>query len=245
MSGAARLLKAAGLLASPRWIRAAAMHRVAAAVEHLDAIRLCDAATLIDIGANKGQFSLAYRALFPKGKIIAFEPFEESAQRFRQVFEGDAQVTLHGCALADVEDEATFHVTTRRDSSSLLKPGVGQSDAFHVHGEMQIKVPVKRLDQVIDMRALQPGPILIKIDVQGAELKVLQGCDDLSFADFVYVELSFVSLYDGQPLFDEVASYLFTRGFEIAGVFNQTLTAKFGPTQVDVLFKSKSGGCAT
>lgn len=240
MSTVARLQKALTLLRSPRWISAAARFRVAAAVEHLEAIRLCNAATLIDIGANKGQFSLAYRSLFPEGKIIAFEPFEESANRFRQVFEGDPRVTLHGCALADVEGEATFHVTTRRDSSSLLKPGSGQSHAFDVHGEMQIKVPVKRLDQVIDMAALKPGAVLIKIDVQGAELQVLQGCDDLEHADFVYVELSFVSLYDNQPLFAEVASYLFSRRFEMAGVFAQTVTSKFGPTQADVLFKRGS-----
>lgn len=230
-----QVAKALKLLRRPRFAVAMLRHRIGATTEHLEAIRLCKARTLLDIGANKGQFSLAYRELFREGRIVAFEPFPESANRFRALFGCDARAQLHQIALADVEGEANFHVTTRKDSSSLLEPGAAQEVAYGVRDETTMTVPVKRLDQVVDMGALA-RPVLVKIDVQGAELKVLEGCSDLDKADFLYIELSFVELYKDQPLFDDVEAYLCRRGFKPAGFFNQSVTEEFGPTQVDVLF---------
>lgn len=236
MLNPAKMRKAAALLSHPLYFRAAAKHRVAAAIEQQQVVVHSAAATLVDIGANKGQFSLVFRARRPDGRIIAFEPLPEAADIYERVFRGDAKVALHRVALSDAESEAEFHVTDRRDSSSLLKPGAGQAAAFGVHDELSIRVPVRRLDACLALAELA-HPILIKIDVQGAELGVLRGCADLEAADFVYVELSFVELYEKQPLFDEIAQYLAGRGFTLAGVFNQLVTERFGPTQADFLFK--------
>jgi hypothetical protein len=98
------------------------------------------------------------------------------------------------------------------------------------------EVQLKRLDECVDVNSL-PRPILLKVDVQGGELGVFQGCDQLAEIDFIYVELSFVELYEGQPLFDDVSAYLISRGFVLVGVFNQVSTTEFGPTQVDALFR--------
>jgi hypothetical protein len=97
-------------------------------------------------------------------------------------------------------------------------------------------VSVKRLDDCVEVHALE-GPVLLKVDVQGGELAVFEGCDSLAHVDFIYVELSFVELYEGQPLFQEVCEYLVNRGFVVAGLYNQVTTTEYGPTQIDVLFK--------
>lgn len=234
------LTKAMRLLARPAFVRALARNRVAAAAEHLEAIRLSRAETLIDIGANKGQFSLAFRSERPRARILAFEPLPDAADIYEQVIPPSPSATLHRVALADRSGEAEFFVTDRSDSSSLLKPGAGQFDAFRVRGRRSITVPVRRPDECLDLAAL-PRPVLVKIDVQGAELDVLRGWTALDQVDFVYVELSFVELYEGQPLASEVAAYLATRGFGLAGVFNQVATRRFGPTQADFLFRRVSG----
>jgi FkbM family methyltransferase len=232
----AKLAKAIRLLARPRFTIAALRHRVAAAVEHLEAIGRIAPATIIDVGANKGQFSLAARARAPAAHIIAFEPLTEAADIYARLFARDQRVALHRFALSEHEGNAEFHVTDRSDSSSLLTPGSGQSDAFGVHAARTIAVPVRRLDAMVDMAALA-HPILLKIDVQGAELQVLKGCADLGEADFVYVELSYVELYEGQPLVEEVSAYLGGRGFVLDRIFNPVATARFGPTQADFLFR--------
>ncbi|WP_233716605.1 FkbM family methyltransferase [Mycolicibacterium vinylchloridicum] len=224
------------MLRYPPLVRAVFSHRVAAAAEHFSAIRFCAANTLVDAGANKGQFSLAFRTLRPEAEIIAFEPLPSEADVYEQVLPPDGRTRLQRVALASAEDKATFYVADRADSSSLLRPGKGQERAFGVRGESTIEVSVKRLDDCVDFAALA-HPILLKVDVQGGELGVFQGCDTLGEVDFIYVELSFTELYEGQPLFEEVTDYLKTRGFTVAGIFNQVMTAEFGPTQVDALFK--------
>jgi FkbM family methyltransferase len=231
----AKARKALALLTRRKFAAAVMRHRVAAAVEHLDAIAFTGANVLIDVGANKGQFSLAFRALRPNAQIVAFEPLGEEADTYQRVFAGDAKVVLHRTALSDHVGEAEFHVTDRADSSSLLKPGVRQAEAFGVNEQRLIRIPLDRLDNYLP-ELHQIAPVLLKIDVQGAELQVLKGCASLDAIDYIYVELSFVELYERQPLLDEVFEYLRGRGFRLVGVFNQAMTS-YGPTQADCLFK--------
>ena len=233
---ASKLLKAFRLLKQRRFAQVALLHHVAASTEHLAAIRICAPRMLLDAGANKGQFSLAFRVLHPTALICAFEPLPKAADIFDQIFAGDESASLQRVALADADGSAIFHVADRSDSSSLLKPGRGQERAFDVRAASAIEVPIKRLDDCIDISNL-PRPILLKVDVQGGELGVFDGCDQLGEIDFIYVELSFVELYDEQPLFSDVITYLGGRGFKVIGVFNQVITREFGPTQVDVLLQ--------
>lgn len=232
----AKARKLLSLAARPAFARAVLSHRVAAAVEHLEPIRLTAAHSLIDVGANKGQFSLAFRTFRPRAPIHAFEPLPAAADTFQRLFARDPHVRLHRVAIGEREATAAFHVADRQDSSSLLRPGAGQRAAFGVSEASAIEVAVRPLGAMLDLSAL-PRPILMKIDVQGAELAVLEGISALEAIDVVYVELSFVELYEGQPLFDEVAAHLAARGFALAGVFNQVATPAFGPTQADFLFR--------
>lgn len=231
-----KIEKAMNVAARPTLGTALLRYGVAAAVEHLEAIRLMRAETLIDIGANKGQFSLAFRYTNRKAMILAFEPLATAASRYLSIFRNDKNVLLHQVALSARKGQAEFFVTDRQDSSSLFRPGEGELQAFGVREQQAIQVPIDRLDSVVDFAKLA-RPITMKIDVQGAELDVLKGCDVLHQVDFVYVELSFVSLYEGQPLYGDVSDYLQHHGFVLAGVFNQVSTDCFGPTQADFLFK--------
>jgi FkbM family methyltransferase len=214
-------------------------HRVAAAIEHFEAIRLMQAATLIDIGANKGQFSLAFRYAHGSATIFAFEPLSAEALRYLSVFRRDERAFLKQVALSDRDGKADFFVTDRPDSSSLFRPGVGELEAFGVREQTVIQVPTARLDSVMEFDDLA-RPIAMKIDVQGGELDVLKGCSGLDRIDFIYLEASFVPLYDDQPLFDDIFAYLRERGFILSGVFNQITTDRFGPTQADCLFRRAS-----
>ncbi|WP_370290322.1 FkbM family methyltransferase [Nocardioides sp.] len=231
----ARLRKLAAIAKHRPYVAGLARHRVAAAVEHVEAIQYCAPRTLIDVGANKGQFSLAVRGLFPTTVVHAFEPLDEAASQYEALFAGQDDVHLHRTAIASEPGTVTFHVTDRADSSSLLPPGAGQREAFGVAEQRSIEVPVTTLDAAVDLDSL-PHPVLLKIDVQGAELEVLKGLSDLSAIDYVYVEASFVELYEGQCLLADLTEHLAERGFALRGTYNQVSTATFGPTQVDCLF---------
>lgn len=69
------------------------------------------------------------------------------------------------------------------------------------------QIPVKRLSECLNAAALNK-PALLKIDVQGGELDVLQGSDDLlDCFEVVYIECSYVKMYDNQPLFADIVQW--------------------------------------
>jgi hypothetical protein len=80
-------------------------------------------------------------------------------------------------------------------------------------------------------------PALLKIDVQGFEMEVLRGAVEiLSSFSSIYVECSFIELYSGQALINETIEFLYSAGFALAGLFNQTTDSCGRPVQADVLF---------
>jgi len=212
--------------------------QTAAAVEHVPMLQHVRPTTVIDVGANKGQFTLA--ALHAGAKrVIAFEPLRSEAAIFRKNVAGDPRVELHEVALAETEGEAIFHVADRADSSSLLRVGKGQTAAFGVAESHEITVPVRRLDAVLAAGDLV-GTVMLKIDVQGAERQVIDGASGiLEGMDYVYTEASFVELYDGQPLAGDIVAAMSALGFAWRGVYNTTYSSVFGPTQGDLLFESE------
>lgn len=230
---AGKLLK---LLRRAEW-RRALRFGVGAAVEHEPVMAGLSPATVVDVGAHVGQFSLLISALHPGARIVAFEPMPEAAATWRRLFDGNGHAVLHTVAIGARTGSATLHVSARTDSSSLLPIGDGQRSAFPGTGEagtMQVEVtPLGAFLSAGDI----VRPALLKIDVQGYELEVLRGAESLlDRFDHVYVEASFVPLYDGQPLFDEIEAFLAARGFREQGRYNLSLDGDGRPVQADFLF---------
>jgi FkbM family methyltransferase len=214
---------------------------VAAAVEHADLIALLRLGTVIDVGANVGQFSLLVNTLHPQVVIHAFEPLEEAASVFDRLFVGRQHVTLHRCAAGAEDCETEIHVSGRADSSSLLPISELQDRAFS--GTAAIanrKIPVRRVDDILDGLSL-PGPLLIKLDVQGYEMEALRGMPRiLAKADYVYAELSFAPLYEGQPLAHDVIAWLAAHSFDLASINTLARLATGVAVQADALFCTRA-----
>lgn len=222
----------------PLWRRALLQHRVAAGVEHKHVLRnLGVIRTVVDIGANHGQFALAARHCFPKAAIFSFEPLPGPAESFRRVFASDAAVRLHAAAIGDQKGSATIHVSARDDSSSLLPITEAQNRLFPGTAETATQtIEIGRLVDYLNAADIMP-PALLKLDVQGFELMALRGCEDLlgRFA-YVYTECSFVELYAGQALADEAIAWLRERGFRLGGVYNMAYDRTGRAVQADFLF---------
>jgi FkbM family methyltransferase len=217
--------------------RRALRQGVAASTEH-EAIPLRrDFATVIDVGANRGQFAVFATHRFPRAQLICFEPLEEPRRKVQQVVGGSGRLRLIDVAVGAEDGEAEFHVSASDDSSSLLPIGQRQREVFPGTEERTtIQVPVQRLDHALKPADLQ-SPTLLKIDVQGGELGVLQGAQGLLDAiGAVLVEVSFVELYAGQALADDVWRCLVGNGFACRGIWSLT----YGPAgeclQGDLLF---------
>src|SRR5258705_13176881 len=105
-------------------------HGVAAAIEHEAFLKVQRIGTLLDAGANKGQFALATRVNHPSAKIIAFEPLGGPSAQFEALFRTDKNVRLVRAALGAENGDAQIHISRRNDSSSLLPIGKLQPQVF-------------------------------------------------------------------------------------------------------------------
>lgn len=128
--------------------------------------------TVFDVGANIGFFSMiAARLVGPNGRVIAFEPLAENAALIARnaALNGFAHVTVRPEAVGASEGEqcfATSEVPSWGRLASLAPPPDRELG--------KIMVPVRSLDSMIAQSEV-PAPALIKIDVEGAELSVLEG----------------------------------------------------------------------
>jgi FkbM family methyltransferase len=231
-----RAAKLAHICRCYRYVRALG-HGVPAAVEHEPLLRALDCRTVVDIGANRGQFALVASKCFPEATVYSFEPLPAAAQQFRRVFSGDQRAILHETAIGSKSGRETIHVSGKEDSSSLLPITRLQDEIFPGTAEVnQQAVNVAPLNQFVQAQQIAP-PALLKLDVQGYELEALKGCESLlERFSYVYVECSFVKLYAGQASASEVAEYLHRHGFLLEGVYNLTYDGAGLAIQGDFLY---------
>jgi FkbM family methyltransferase len=220
---ALKLRKAFFSLTHPQCWKALRMG-VAPSIEHRKVLSRIDCDLIIDVGGNRGQFSIMSRLLKPSTPIVAFEPLPSEAEVFRRVTSGFKNIQLHQTALGESAGEAEIHLSRRADSSSLLPIGVMQKKLFWGTDEVgTLKIPVKRLDD-FKPEWEKYSRILLKIDVQGFELSVLKGAvETLEHSAFIYVECSETELYVGQALYRDVGTFLEQRGFKLQSRDNETV----------------------
>ncbi len=208
---------------------------VVASVEHTQVAFSHDFATVLDVGASRGQFALFAATRFPSAKIVCFEPLPQPQQMLRDVL-GD-RVELVPAAAGAEKGTALLNVSAQDDSSSLLPISPRQVAAFPgTHRVASTEVEVRTLADTLS--ADLPAPRLLKIDVQGLELEVLRGAGAaLALIDEVFVECSFTELYEGQPLADEIIAFLLEWSLRLVDVVGIVRGADGAAVQADLLFR--------
>ena len=132
----------------------------------------------------------------------------------KKLFKEDNSVIVYDYAIGSRKGKNMMNVSKREDSSSLLSIGQNQVDNFPgTEFESHEAVITLPLHHTISEENLK-GKTLVKIDVQGFELEVLKGSQEvIKFFDYLYIECSFIELYEKQPLAHEVIKYLQNKGF--------------------------------
>jgi FkbM family methyltransferase len=131
--------------------------------------------TAYDIGANIGYFSAVMAdAVGPTGRVFAFEPVPETFERLDQCRELNGFSQLTPLKLAVGESDTSVEVAISRSS-------LGQASIYDQPNEVNpffVRVAMRRLDDLLIGGDLSP-PALIKMDVEGHELPVMQGARQL------------------------------------------------------------------
>ena len=180
--------------------------------------------TILDVGANIGQTAHRYRALFPRADVYSLEPFEGTFNTLAKAFRDDPKVKPRRVALAEASGTKTFHLNRNDVTNSLLPAAADSFD--HVPASMTetlstIEVPARTLDEFLDDEGIVDLPIL-KLDVQGAELIVLDGARrtlDAGRIDIVYTEVSFAELYSGGADFCAIRARMAEHRYVLYGLY--------------------------
>ncbi|MBN1464395.1 FkbM family methyltransferase [candidate division KSB1 bacterium] len=194
--------------------------------------------SIIDVGASDGGFATKARKLFQRAKIYSFEPIPSSYKILTKKFASDKNFKAFNIALGNTVGQSEFHLHEHVGASSFLRISDLHIDAHpYTKNCSEIKVALDKLDNLIKIEDLTPD-ILLKLDVQGYEIEVLKGSEELlKHTRYVYSEVCFNKLYEEQPLFDDIADFLRERGFHIAGVENIARSTKDGTfLNADVFF---------
>lgn len=188
-----------------------------------------DNAMIFDVGANRGLTTLSYLEHFPKSQIHAFEPFPETCQAFQHNLPNHPQVSLNQLALSDEVGHARFHVNQSVDTNSLLSSQqLGVSSDKSCQTKEVIEVPTLTIDHYCKSNQISRIDIL-KIDVQGAEIKVLSGAKEMleqGKIGLIYTESYFQQQYQEQPLFHDIAAFLYRYDFVLQDIYDPYYSKK-------------------
>ncbi|HJX25199.1 MAG TPA: FkbM family methyltransferase, partial [Chthoniobacterales bacterium] len=198
--------------------------------------------TVLDVGANEGQFIKPARVLFPKASILAFEPNPRLIQSLKDLLPGTGAV----CQMACGREAGTMplHLMKFSPATSLLRPtSLRIPDFPAAETEETIEVKVDRLDFVVRGHPLARKPYLLKIDVQGFELEVLQGAVDiLPDVSAIVCEVNAVSFYEGQAGFEDIYGFVRQHNFKLVDIGEPIRNRNTGEVlYFDVAFLNTSG----
>jgi FkbM family methyltransferase len=140
------------------------------AVEAVLTAVLRDDATYVDVGTNRGQLLRVALRAAPAGRHVAFEPIPELAAELRREF---PQIDSRQLAVSAQAGTAEFcHFKTMDGWSGLRRsPEVSDERGTPEYIEVQVST--------LDAELTDASPRVIKIDVEGAELEVVQGAGEL------------------------------------------------------------------
>ena len=176
--------------------------------------------TILDIGANIGQFATEVTKVFPEAQIYSFEPIKDVYERLIDNIKENKRIRAFNSALGNINGRTRIFRDGYSASSSLLEMANLHKEAFPFSGSISNQIiNIKRLDDMVELERLKLNPeIMIKIDVQGYEEKVVEGgMNTIKKAKVVITEVSFYELYKDQVLFGEIYETFVSLGFDFKG----------------------------
>lgn len=199
--------------------------------------------TIIDIGANIGQYSLEMRHDGFKGKIVSYEPLANAFLKLKNYAKNDKNWQVYNRAIGNEDGHTFINIAGNSVSSSI-------SNMQDLHLEIapdsaytgKEKISINKLDTIFRDFYSENDRVMLKIDAQGFEKNIIDGAEKfLEKVILLQLEMSLVSMYENEMLFIDMIAYLKERNFELVSLENGFFDWQTGQLfQVDGVFINKN-----
>ena len=204
---------------------------------------LSAASSVIDVGANHGDFAQAASAFFPTAGVLLFEPLPDMQSHLQGLIRsGQSRWQLMPCALGSEPGRFPLFVD---DTDDAIGSFTGFTEDYlkinpQARPTREVICEVRTLDEVTRERQIKTIDLL-KIDVEGFEFEVLKGAAaSLQFTRAVVVEVSLVRRAPGtgHPLV-EMLDLLIRAGFHVVDVIPSLFepAAPWKPAEFNLLMR--------
>jgi FkbM family methyltransferase len=201
-------------------------------------LRRLDIRTIVDVGANTGQFAKTFLRTFPKARVVSFEPIPSAFRELASWASTEPRVSVFNLALGEAQGTVPMIEHTEHTVSSSILPTTAVAvDIWPAQARQRVvDVPMTTLDDALGPEACEPE-VLIKLDVQGYEDRVIRGGkQSFQRAAAAIVEVNLDSLYEGQAAFADIVAELNSVGLEYSGSLDQVVFSDGHVVFFDALF---------
>jgi FkbM family methyltransferase len=195
--------------------------------------------TVIDIGANRGQFIRFLREKVGfSGEIRAYEPNPACVPSLQALCDEDRRLTVQACAVTPTDGRVLLHIARSDELSSVLPLTCELADAFEGGTlDQTIEVAAVSIATILTEANKPSARIFLKIDIQGYDLAVLESARNyFGPVVLVQVEAPLACLYEGGGSLAGIVEFLQSSDFSIAGFYRTSIAGyPCSASDVDVL----------
>lgn len=163
---------------------------------------------MVDVGANHGNWTRTALHYFPDLEVVMVEPQEWLKACMEDLLGTNPRLRWVTAGASNQEGSLRLTLAARDDSSNFLM----SEEQAAANGLRQVEVPVTTVKALVEKFAL-PTPDIIKVDAEGLDLQVLEGCGPLlGCTDLFFVEASLLPKAKDNA-FVEVVNFMKGRGY--------------------------------
>jgi len=204
---------------------------------------------IFDVGSHHGESLGFFKEIAPNAQIHCFEPDPESYYILQKNFPDHENV--HNYAISDKIGEESFYRNPLSHTNSLNKVNLKSKDSIKIKQEkfsessefldavnQKVVVPCTTLNFFVQNYEIESIDLL-KVDVQGAEAKVLNGAKNiLNMVEAVIIEIALFDFYEISNNFLDIENILIPAGFDLFSILDISQNPMNGRTDwVELLYR--------
>ena len=167
---------------------------------------------IVDVGCGHGEWTKKMMKFFENSNFVLFDANEDNKKKLDQLVIENKNIMYHITLLSDDNKDYEF-----------FKMGYGSSvyEEQTTHKREVKNIKSQRLIDVLPSDLKKSNNNMIKLDVQGSELNILKGLDDLiNKFEIIILETSLHNYNKGAPLFNEVLTFMTNKNYKLYDLFD-------------------------